>query len=628
MKTTSTQAIQKLDAITITKMSAGEVIDRPASIVKELIENSIDAGATLIQVDIEAGGSRLIQVQDNGCGIPKDDLLLAPVQHATSKLQNIEDLYTLHTLGFRGEALASICHVAKLTITSATDESNGHKLHASEGQISDITPCPHPKGTTMTVQDLFHSVPVRQRFLKSPATELSYIKDVIIHHALLQPTIDMVLHHNGAEILNTSGITSLKERLALIYDKALLPKFIQVEAMFGPINVQGIISNPTITFPNRTKQLIGINKRPIKSPIIQKAIQQAYRDVIPQNRHALAILNLTLPTQECDINIHPQKQDIKVINSGILFDSVNKAIKLAFQRNPQTTYNSPHIIPEKAPHSSTLSNSTTPTNGPTPIANHRQPIDPKQLEHLEQVAIVQAFEKREQDRHNKTPDIPDPITSNAPTLPENELEEAHSLFSQDTYKAIESEQFEYLQVFNTYILVKSPTGLWILDQHAVHERILYEQIKMSALAETKTQPLLISNVFTLEKDIHALCLESAALFDALHIKLEDFGNNQIIVREVPLAFTDTSVEPLILDLLTHIKTLPGSTPDLLLTQKDKLQMIACKAAIKAGKTLHQQEIKHLLSALIQSPSRFTCPHGRPLFVKWGKPELEQLFDRR
>ena len=293
MRTIPTQAIQKLDAVTITKMSAGEVIDRPASIVKELIENSIDAGATLIQVDIEAGGSRLIQVQDNGSGMPKDDLLLAPVQHATSKLHHIEDLYTLHTLGFRGEALASICHVAKLTITSATEEGNGHKLHASEGQISDVTPCPHPKGTTMTVHDLFHSVPVRQRFLKSPATELSYIKDIIIHHALLQPTIDMVLHHNGAEILNTSGITSLKERLALIYDKTLLPKLIQVDAMFGPVSVQGVMSNPTLTFPNRTKQLIGINKRPIKSPIIQKAIQQAYRDVIPHNRHALAILNIT-----------------------------------------------------------------------------------------------------------------------------------------------------------------------------------------------------------------------------------------------------------------------------------------------------------------------------------------------
>jgi DNA mismatch repair protein MutL len=578
--------IRILDPITVTQIAAGEVIDRPASVVKELLENALDAGATEIVVDIENGGKTSILVRDNGSGISKEDLPLAPVKHATSKISVLDDIYSALTFGFRGEALASMAHVGQLEILSKTSSSEvGYKITSFLQDISPLEAVSHPIGTTIVVKDLFKNMPVRHQFLKSESTEAGYIYDVVLHHNLIHPQKTFILKHNGKELYNSSGIKTAKQLLLQMVGKDLKDRLIDVDIEAGSIRVIGVIGNPTLTYPNRAKQWLAVNNRPVKNPTLLKAVQQGFRDLIPANRFPLAVLNIEMGSGQVDVNIHPQKQDIKFLNPGKMIDIIPNVIAAALNgQAPSPPFSSPFSS------SSTFS----------PI--NRVYIPPTQ--EYPQPEHTQAFTALFSEL---------PIE---PTLPLG-LPAIGTLTDGS-----------YFQVLNTYLVIKTPQGLALLDQHAVHERILYEKIKQRAASSGHSQPLMIAEIVDITPDLNLALESSTEVLSQMGFVIEPFGPTQIAIREIPVEFTDTPVQALILRFLELAKEAPGATPDLVLERKETLQMMACKAAIKAGKTMSLAETQHLIRDFLTSPSNYTCPHGRPLCIELGRDQLEKLFLRR
>ena len=592
--------IHALDSITIHKIAAGEVIDRPASIVKELIENSLDSGATRIIVEAHNGGKLYLKVTDNGCGISKEDLPLAPLPHTTSKLTSIEELSTLSSFGFRGEALASICHVADLTITSKTQPDQAYVIHAHQNHISDPQLTAHQDGTSIEVKDLFFNIPVRQKFLKSDATEISYIYDVVLQAALIIPEVEFVLSHNGKELINSTGLSTHVHRITKFFGKEFAPKLLPFDVVINTVRFQGVLGDPTLTFSNRSKQVLSVNKRLIKSALLQKAIQLGFKDLIPSDRFPLMILDISLDASLVDVNIHPQKQEVKFLETGRVFEAIPKVIHQCFNQ---------HLSPPPPEKSSLPINNFAYISSPSTMG-----INPLGA---------------------MTHHVSEPYTAPTYTYPTFQAADfspktntASALFSPETFREVQAETFEYLQVYDTYLIVKTGQGTWILDQHAVHERVLYEKFKTQSRAtHPPIQPLLISEVVDLTPDLFEIYKQEKEKLDNLGIETEEFGLQQVIIRGVPEVFTQTDMREWILSFLGQFKE--GSlTPDKILLQKDDLQMMACKAAIKAGKKMSLAETKALIQDFLLSPSHYTCPHGRPLFIPLGKTELEKLFLRR
>jgi DNA mismatch repair protein MutL len=583
--------IKELDPITITKIAAGEVIDRPSSIVKELVENSLDAGATAIRVEVNDGGKRLISITDNGHGMDKEDLALSARRHTTSKIERLEDLYDTDSFGFRGEALASISHVATMDITSKSTGQDAHHIRAFQDEISEPTLCSGTQGTTIEVKDLFFDVPVRRKFLKTASTELSYITDVIIHLTLTNPSIDFVLISDGKEIINSSGIQDQAQLIIHIYGRSLKGKLLKIDSQIGPVHITGHVSDPTLTFSNKSKQVIAVNRRLIKSAVVSRAVQDSFKDYIPYRRHPLAVLNISVEKSSVDVNIHPQKQDIKFINPGFLFDAVPKAIRFALSEIK----------------------ADLPTLGQT--QSFGSPSSAFQGNASETSVPFKSQDSVEFAPFNASPTHGGDLSS----------------ITEQLFKPLDSSgqapHYEYFQLFKTYIAIKTSEGLYLMDQHAAHERILYEQIKDKFDAAGARQALLLSEILDVTPAIFEVFKEHQDYFEKLNFVVEDFGENKLVVREIPVPFSDANVTELVLDILDQLKDYPGSSRDLTLDQKEKLQMRACKAAIKAGKTMYPDEVTRLVEDLVSSPSNFTCPHGRPLCLLFDKAKLERLFLR-
>jgi DNA mismatch repair protein MutL len=589
--------IKQLDPITITKIAAGEVIDRPSSIVKELIENAIDASASKIRIDIEDGGKQRIRITDNGIGMSKEDLPLAPMRHTTSKINALEDLYDTHTFGFRGEALASICHVSQLTIVSHHEGDDAYMVTANEDKISDILPTTHPIGTTIDVKDLFFNVPVRRKFLRSSSTERSYITEIVIQFILSNPSIDFIFTSDRKEVLNSSGIYSQHDLLILLFGKSLRGNLVEINQTVGPVTFSGFVSSPVLTFSNRSKQIVSVNGRLVKSAVIQKSLTQSFKDLIPNRRFPLVLLHIGVSNQTLDVNIHPQKSDIKFVNPGFLYDALPKAISLSFQSTP--------------PDISSLQNIDTP----------------------KEIVSDHAFSEKSFSGNLNQKVVPiSPAYSSAassflsPTSHDSPVSEQPSLdFLYSTEK--KSHSHTYFQLFNTYIVIPTDAGMYILDQHAVHERILYEKIKDTYAKQSSRQVLLISEVIEVSPDLFQIFEEKCDYFHSLNFLVESFGANKIIIRELPVPFSEVNAKELVLDILYQLQSFPNSHRDITLDQKESLQLRACKAAIKAGKKLFPEEINALVDDLISCPSNYTCPHGRPLSLFFDKNKLERLFLR-
>ena len=608
--------IRQLDSITINKIAAGEVIDRPASIIKELIENSLDANASHITIEIRDGGKQYIRITDNGDGIHKDDLSLAPIRHTTSKIKHIDDIYCLDSFGFRGEALSSICHCSDLTIISKQNNDHAYKINAHQDSISDLSVATHNKGTTIEVKDLFYNIPVRQQFLKSASTELSYINDIITHFSLINPLVDFIFINNNKEIINTTGIKDISDLILLFYGKDLKGKCAKVNFSIGSVTIQGYVSDPTITFSNRNKQVLAINHRLIKNGLILKSIQDSFKDLIPQRRFPLVVFNIFIEQQTVDVNIHPQKLDIKFLSPGFIYDVIPKAINLALQEKTAHT----DVLSEfvaSPPSSSSQTVYEQPFSTPSETTIQSSPTHKESSPKVQQTAFT----------------YPEVFKKDSISL--DELETSFTLYSKsntaqsplDTHKP-PHHVVEFFQLFKTYIVIKSSMGLYILDQHAVHERILYEKIKDDFAKQSARQVLLMSDIIDLGMELYPIYESNQDTFLDLNFVIEPFGGNQISIREVPVAFSGASNKDLIIDILEQFKQFPDSTRNLTLDKKETLQRQACRSAIKAGQTLAEPEVKKLIDDFIVSPQNYTCPHGRPLFIHYDKNKLETLFLRK
>eukprot|EP01047_Picozoa_sp_COSAG01_P000290 COSAG01_NODE_4_length_55812_cov_1344.168109_52_plen_588_part_00 len=583
--------IQQLDEVTINQIAAGEVIDRPASVVKELVENALDAGSSSVTVHIEDGGRQEIRVIDNGSGILAEDMPKAFLRHATSKLQVMDDLYRLGSFGFRGEALASISHVARVQLQSATKKGEGLSMQAYQGVFSDVEPVTLAKGTVITIATLFEDMPVRRRFLKTAGTELSHIHDVVLRFSLAHPQVDFILKQGQKELINTRGMSDLKSLLCYHYGEDISGHLMPVDQHLASLHVSGMIASPQLTYANRQKMVVTVNGRLLQSPMIQSALQQAYQALIPARRYPLLVLNLQLDQSALDVNIHPQKQDVKFLAPGFLYDALPKAIQVSLQAGAQ-----------QLPLHDLLSSEPSPVIEQSQSNETNFSIEPRPLG----FSAAPSFEMA--------------------SASVNPTQQANILYD-DTLTQEAAASFEFLQIYDTYLVVKTQAGLFVLDQHAVHERILYEQLQKDAAQVQDRQVLLVPDVFQLDITLLALFDEHRALFQALNFEVERFGDDQLMVREIPVLFAQVAVSTFFIDLLEALRAFDVESKTVDLALKPYLQMKACKAAIKAGKRMSKIEVDQLLRDFVACPSQYTCPHGRPLYLHYDKAQLEKLFLR-
>ncbi len=539
--------IRVLDPDVAARIAAGEVIERPASVVKELIENALDAGATVIQIEAQEGGFALIRVADNGHGIPRDQVPLALARFATSKIRTAEDLSRVRTLGFRGEALPSIAAVARVEILTRTPaETEGTRLIAEEGQCT-MYPAASPAGTVVTVRDLFYNTPARRRFLKSPFREAERIRETVYRYALGYPRVAFRLILDGREVLMAPPGTPL-ERAAMIWGREVADELIPVSWEAADLRIHGLISRPTLGRASRAFQHFYVNGRPVRSGLLAVALERPYTGRLPAGRYPLAILHIELPPSFVDVNVHPQKAEVRFSQERSVYWGVSQAVQTALAGFPR---------PE---------------------------------------GIL----------------IPWPVEE---PLPARRLAEPSMEYSRPPrWRALG-------QLLQSYILAQSEEGLVVVDQHAAHEQVIFEQLWAGSASTPLSSPAVLS--FS-AREAEQLEMELETL-RSLGIDIEPFGGNTFVVRAMPAPLAGVSVHILLNAVLEEIPALRRGGGD----PRERIAMrLACAAAVKAGDGLSPGEMQALLDALLETWSPSTCPHGRPAWFLLSREEIERRFLRR
>jgi len=579
--------VKELDAHLINKIAAGEVIERPASVVKELIENSLDAGSTLIEITVEGGGITRIAISDDGEGMTKEDLLLAVKRHTTSKIHKEEDLGNIKTLGFRGEALASIVEVSKTTITTKSDEApEGTRLEIEGGQIKKIQAAGRARGTTVDVKELFFNTPARRKFLKKESTELYHIDRVLKRFVLSHPHVHFRLFHDTKKIIDSPSSTNVQEKILDLYGAELAKQLLEIRSESNLIKVKGFVSRSDATRADRSEQLIFINHRFVKDGALNYAIAKAYEGVF-KDRHPIVFLFIEIDPQMVDVNVHPQKLEVRFANLSLVQGAVKKAISDALM--------SQHAVPhlEKAAPQKTTQELKYKERRRMYYGESRE-LDLKQEIIAAQQAKAAAFD---------------------------------SLQVEESYKIIG-------QIHNTYIVVQTLDGLELIDQHVAHERVLYEQLLTQITAsKVPKQRLLIPITLELPPDKAQLLEKHLKLLDEkLGIGLEHFGGGSFILRDWPqLMSEDLSKQALkdavdkLLETLEHEEA--GAVPVEQLAKKLAAR-VACEAAVVKNTPLTPEEMAGLVKQLKSAQNPVSCPHGRPIILKYSLEELERKFGRR
>ncbi len=566
--------IRKLDPEVVKRIAAGEVIEEPSSVVRELIENSIDAGATEIEVEIKGGGLGLIRVTDNGCGIAKDDIPLAVQRHTTSKIESADDLVSISTLGFRGEALYSISSVSKMVIRSRTeDEDVGWEARFDGGELKELKPIPHPVGTTIIVMDLFFNLPVRRRFMGSRMRTARRAIEKVTEYALAHPEVGFKLIVDGREMLNLMPTLDFRERLSQIYGDDFWDDMLVIERNFDRVRIIGGVSRPDRLKESPVLQMFFVNGRRVKENELRAAIYRAYETgLYPQY-----ILFVDVNPRLIDVNIHPQKLEVRFDSSLRMFEKVMKTVKDAIQAHggisfQQTSQGRPTDTNRKQLPFKIISSPNSQSKFSMPVG--------EQLQLGEDSA--------------RSDDMKQP---NMPVSPEH-------LF----------------QVHDLYIVAQVPSGILLIDQHAAHERIIYEKLR-SRKANTKN--LLFPILYTFEPGELKVFEAYRDLLDSFGFKFRDMSGRSIVIEGVPDIYRSFSRDDFreILNSLSIKHHLPERMNELLAT-------MACKAAIKAGKKMSKQEMMQLITDLFACETPFFCPHGRPTMIRFTLEELEKRFGRR
>jgi len=567
--------IKVLPSSTVQRIAAGEVVQRPASAVKELLENSLDAKAHHISLKIEQGGKKLIWVQDDGLGMDKEDAQLALQRYATSKINNFADLNLLSTLGFRGEALPSIAAVSHFSLqTKSPDDLTGTLLEAEGGKIKKVTETGTPPGTIVEVKNLFYNIPARKKFLKSDGVEYQHILRVITREALCHPEVAFKLVSNGREMLNSPSQGNCQEKIGDFWSKEFAEQLIEIKAEDSYFNLFGFISKPFYTKKKSGSQYIFVNKRPVSSRMVVSALVKGYQPIIPAQRYPHAFLFIEIDPAQIDVNIHPSKEEIKFGDEKAIYERITQAVRNCLKEAD--------LLPE--------------------VFFSQKRTEPR---------VISRGAEREY--------VPSQKISGKKEVQEEKAEYVPLLQTEEEIKA---------QLKNTYLVGEGKEGFFLLDQHAIHERIIFEQLKKGwAKKDVKVQNLLMPQTLELSREEASLLKEHLQTLKDLGFTLEPFGENTFLVRSLPSIIKKTSPLTLILDILEEIKQLPGKPS--LETFVDKiLIVIACRSAIKAGDKLKGEEIESLLRQWRKTEYPNYCPHGRPTVVNFSWKEVEKKFSRK
>lgn len=621
--------VQVLSKNVSDKIAAGEVVERPASVIKEFLENSVDAGATVITVEIKNGGIKYMRVTDNGCGMSKEDAELSVVRHATSKISKEEDLSRIATLGFRGEALSSIAAVSKLEIyTKEKGAETGTYMVAHNGEVLDISEAGCPDGTTVLVRELFSTVPARMKFLKKDYTEAGYIEDIVARLVLSHPEISVKLINNGKEVIFTPGDNKLTSAVYAVYGKEIKDAMVEAEYEENGVKVTGLCAKASAARANRNMQNFFINGRYIKSPLLSHAVEEAYKNELMVKKFPACVLNVEISPEMVDINIHPTKLEAKFADDKAVYHAVYWAVKNALYKKAyvpkvddvkisQTTYNRPTPQTVKETFKSTPEiKKEAPKidfSKVTPVVHHEVPK-------TEQAKISfgeNTYKVKPQEPEIKIEKTPEPV------IEKEVIEET----PKPVYEVKEKPVFKICgQVFNTYIIVEKDGQMLMVDQHAAHERLRYEKLLVQYRQRNiVTQILLMPEVITLTANEYALFCENQEQINALGYACEPYGEREIIVREIPMEAEEAEISDTFFEILKMLATARKNIDDDLASKM--LYRIACRGAIKANKELNDKEMQTLLEDIFGLENINTCPHGRPITIEFTKDFIEKQFKR-
>ena len=606
--------IKVLPETVVTKIAAGEVIERPASVLKELVENAIDAGATQIEIQLEEGGKKLIKVSDNGIGMDGDDIKIAFLSHATSKLRSDDDLFSIDTLGFRGEALPSIGAISQTRIISCTkDALIGSEIQIEGGRLGKIKEKGAPEGTQIDVQNLFYNTPVRRKFLKSTQTEMAHISEMVTRFALSYPNIHFTTLHNGKNVLIFSTAKNLKERIDTIFGKEISENLLEINLKEPDISIYGYILPPTHDRPNTKMQFIFLNGRYIRDNIIFHAINAAYRNLLMSRRSPIVFLNLQIDSREVDVNVHPTKIEVRFKNTGLIHDQLYATIRSALMKTE--SYTSFQASSQHNRSSTGSSSKATSTFVGGVEAQLRQDQD------------VSSDERKESVMKSMSDFFSTSLDKEAPYRKDEHKQDVLSSAVDNPLFKQESKLTSHIQIHNSYIIEETAEGLNIIDQHALHEVVLYheimEHIKSSRLA---IQKLLIPALIELAPRDFVTIMSLKEKFATLGLEIEEFGKSTIAIRTHPQIFKNLDFHSLIQSVLEEIESddVKGETDNIL---KKIVEVMACKGAVKAGQRLAPQEIQSLLEQRRDNIVTSYCPHGRPTALGFKISELEKQFKR-
>ena len=609
--------IRQLPASVVNKIAAGEVIERPASVIKELMENSIDAGARNIEVEIAGGGIESMRITDDGHGIEGDQLLLAVTSHATSKIENAEQLFRVHTLGFRGEALASIAEVSQMVIRSRTANSDsGHELRVDGGVHGEVVPCSCAVGTTMEIGNLFFNTPVRRKFLRSPQTETGHIGEAFARIALAWPGVGMRLLHNGRAIHELVATDNLAMRIRELFGPDIGQALIPVSCEEGQIRISGFVADPSQSRGHNRMQYLILNGRHIRDRSLQHALGEAYRGLLLSGRFPIAFLRMEMPHELVDVNVHPAKLEVRFVDGSRLYSLLLGSIRNRFLSMDLTAREQLARRSGELPHAA---------------AHDRNDF----AESHARAMPVQSSMPLEVDRSLRdwTAAVPEfrPFpgagagTGPGAGTPVHRQDASHG--PSPVRLPARSHNSRALQIHDRYLVTESDEGVVVIDQHALHERIIYEQLREKVLGgKLETQQLLVPEPVSLSPGEAARCLESRSALAEIGIAVEEFGRDTILVSAYPAMLANLNPAELlrsVVDLLIDETRKPG-TRDIL---DELLHMISCKAAIKAGDRLTDDEITALLEHRELCQDAHHCPHGRPTSLVFSREELDRRFKR-
>ena len=714
-----------LDDLTINKIAAGEVIERPASVIKEMVENSIDAGATAITVEIKNGGISFIRITDNGKGIAKDDTEIAFERHATSKIRTANDIETIHSMGFRGEALASIAAVANVELVTKTEKDEiGTRVVVEAGKVLEHEEIGCKTGTSITAKNLFFNTPVRYKFLKKDYTESGYIEDAITRLALVNPHIAFKLINSGKTIIQTNGNGDVQAVIYGIYGKNIAENVLKVDYTYEDIHITGVIGKPEIARSNRSNQLFFVNNRYVKDKALSGAIEKAFKGLLTIGKYAFSILNIDMDPAKVDVNVHPAKLEVRFADDSKIFKSVYHAVNDTLLKNDLIKGSEkPEEGFVNTPNTSLFGNRVSPTtealqknrfngllelqrkikedlekskaelnskseeenkllntvkNIENPLENKASnveetkqdikveeseapkditPEEPKiKIEQLEEASkeIDKQIENIANENIKETPKTsfdemyfkifgtkpPKPEGDEDSNKDENEIEDSAHLLKpneventnlfdniEDDYKYKPQYKFVGI-VFNTYIIFEMDNEMYIMDQHAAHERIMFEKVKKNYYSDEAkdSQLMLLPDIITLTHKEMDIAKENMDLFRKAGFIIDEFGENTIKISGTPSICVDLNTRELFLETLDEINAVARTAKQ----EKENrfLATIACKSAVKAHMVLTKEEVESLMDELLKLTNPFTCPHGRPTVIKMSKYEIERKFERK